>query len=221
MRGKNFLRHVARDAQGRYLDSMTFFHMDERHDLLSPDVRRALGPWDAEAVFREPFDRLQGLPFAAQMLAFDFETYLPEDCLTKVDRMSMAHSIESRVPLLDHRVVEFAASLPIKMKINGTRRKHLLRKLAFRLVPEELLDRPKQGFGVPIGHWFRGSMREVCGDILRSAETRRRGYFNPAFVDRILDEHLAGKRDHSLRLWQLVVFELWHRQYVGAALAAA
>jgi asparagine synthase (glutamine-hydrolysing) len=135
--------------------------------------------------------------------------------------MSMAHSIESRVPLLDHLVVEFAASLPIDMKINGDRRKHLLRKLAFRLVPQELLDRPKQGFGVPIGHWFRGSMRDVCGDVLRSAETRQRGYFNPAFVDRIFDEHLAGKRDHSLRLWQLVIFELWHRQYVGAALVAA
>jgi asparagine synthase (glutamine-hydrolysing) len=221
MTGKNFLRHVARNAQGRYLDSMTFFHVDERRELLSPDVRRALGSWDAEAVFREPFDRLEGLPFPAQMMAFDFETYLPGDCLTKVDRMSMAHSIESRVPLLDHLVVEFAASLPIDMKINGDRRKHLLRKLAFRLVPQELLDRPKQGFGVPIGHWFRGSMRDVCGDVLRSAETRQRGYFNPAFVDRIFDEHLAGKRDHSLRLWQLVIFELWHRQYVGAALVAA
>lgn len=221
MKGKNFLRHVARDAQGRYLDSMTFFHADERGDLLLPEVRRALGTWDAEALFREPFDRLAGLPFPAQMMAFDFETYLPEDCLTKVDRMSMAHSIESRVPLLDHLVVEFAASLPIDMKINAGRRKHLLKKLAYRLVPRELLDRPKQGFGVPIGHWFRGSLRDVCGDVLRSAEARQRGYFNPVFVDRILDEHLAGKRDHSLRLWQLVVFELWHRQYAGAALAAA
>jgi asparagine synthase (glutamine-hydrolysing) len=220
-RGKNFLRHVARDAQGRYLDSVTFYHADEREALLSPDVRRALDGWEAEAFFRLPFERLSRLPRASQMMAFDFETYLPEDCLTKVDRMSMAHSIESRVPLLDHCVIEFAASLPPRLKIQAGRRKHLLKELAFRLVPRELLDRPKQGFGVPIGHWFRGSLRDVFGDVLRSPAARQRGYLNPAFVDRILDEHLTGKRDHSLRLWQLVVFELWCRQYVNQAAVAA
>jgi asparagine synthase (glutamine-hydrolysing) len=221
MRGKNFLRHVARDPQGRYLDSVTFFHRDERESLLSADLRARLGEWDAEAHFREPFVRLSGLPLTAQMMAFDFETYLPEDCLTKVDRMSMAHSIESRVPLLDHLVMEFAASLPVSMKIQGGRRKHLLKQLAFRLVPRELLDRPKQGFGVPVGHWFCGSLREVFGDILQSPTTRQRGYFNAAFVNRVLDEHLTGRRDHSFRLWQLLVFELWHRQYVDAAATAA
>jgi asparagine synthase (glutamine-hydrolysing) len=220
-RGKNFLRHVARDAQGRYLDSVTFYHADERHALLSNDVRVSLEDWDAEAYFAQPLDRLKHLPLAAQMMAFDFETYLPEDCLTKVDRMSMAHSIESRVPLLDHLVVEFAATLPPSMKIAGGRRKHLLKELAFRLVPRELLDRPKQGFGVPIGHWFRGSLREAFGDILGSPVTRQRGYFDEAFVSRVLDEHLTGRRDHSLRLWQLLVFEMWHRQYVDAAAVAA
>jgi asparagine synthase (glutamine-hydrolysing) len=221
VRGRNFLRHVARDPQGRYLDSVSFYHRDERESLLSPDVRARFEGWDAEAHFSAPLRRFSGLPLPAQMMAFDFETYLPEDCLTKVDRMSMAHSIESRVPLLDHLVVEFAASLPVSMKIHGGRRKHLLKQLAFRLVPREILDRPKQGFGVPIGHWFRGSLRDVFGDILRSPKTRQRGYFNGAFVDRLLDEHLGGRRDHSLRLWQLLVFELWHRQYVDAAATAA
>jgi asparagine synthase (glutamine-hydrolysing) len=200
---------------------VTFYHADERRALLAPDASRALADWDAEAHFRTPFARLKGLPFTAQMMAFDFETYLPEDCLTKVDRMSMAHSIESRVPLLDHVVVELAASLPASMKIAGSRRKHLLKQLAFRLVPREMLDRPKQGFGVPIGHWFRGSLRDVFGDILGSAAARQRGYFNQPFVDRILQEHLTGKRDHALRLWQLLVFELWLRQYVDAAAVAA
>ena len=221
MRGKNFLRHVARDAQGRYLDSISFYHADERESLLSPELRARLAGWDAEAHFREPFRRLSGLPLAAQMMAFDFETYLPEDCLTKVDRMSMAHSIESRVPLLDHLVVELAASLPVSMKIQDGRRKHLLKQLAFRLVPREVLDRPKQGFGVPIGHWFRGSLREVFGDILGSPTTRSRGYFDYTFIDRLLDEHLSARRDHSLRLWQLLVFELWHRRYVDAPATAA
>jgi asparagine synthase (glutamine-hydrolysing) len=220
-RGKNFLRHVSRDPQGRYLDSVTFYHADERHALLSPGMMDQLKDWNAESFFRRPFDRLTDLPWAAQMMAFDFETYLPEDCLTKVDRMSMAHSIESRVPLLDHLVIELAASLPLPMKIDGASRKHLLKELAYRLVPRELLDRPKQGFGVPIGHWFRGSMRDVFGDVLSSASARQRGYFNHAFVDRVLQEHLNGTRDHSLRLWQLLVFELWNRQYADTAAVAA
>jgi asparagine synthase (glutamine-hydrolysing) len=221
VRGKNFLRHVARDPQGRFLDSVTFYHADERRALLSPEAQRTLGDWDTETYFRAPFERMGHLPYEAQMMAFDFETYLPEDCLTKVDRMSMAHSIESRVPLLDHLVVEFAASIPASLKIQGSRRKHLLKELAFRLVPRELLDRPKHGFSVPIGSWFRDSMRETFGDVIGSAVTRQRGYFNQAFVQRVLDEHLAGTRDHSLRLWQLLVFELWQRQYVDTVAAAA
>jgi asparagine synthase (glutamine-hydrolysing) len=221
VRGKNFLRHVARDAQGRYVDSVTFFHEDERKALLSPDLRRALHGWNSEAHFRQAFDRFGHLPPKAQLMSFDFETYLPEDCLVKVDRMSMAHSIESRVPLLDHVVIEFAASLPASMKMPGGRLKHLLKELAFSLVPREILDRPKQGFSVPIEHWFRGELRDAFGDILGSPLTRQRGYFDHAFVDRLLSEHLDRKRDHSWRLWQLLVFELWHRQYVDAQAAAA
>jgi asparagine synthase (glutamine-hydrolysing) len=99
--------------------------------------------------------------------------------------------------------------------------KYLLKQLAFRYVPRELLERPKQGFAVPIGSWFRGSMRDAFGDILASPTTRQRGYFNDQFVSRVLDEHLSGKRDHSLRLWQLLVFELWNRQYVDARAEAA
>jgi asparagine synthase (glutamine-hydrolysing) len=220
-RGKNFLRHVARDAQGRYLDSVTFYHADERRALLSSDVSDELNGWDAEAYFRAPFARLRELPVAEQMMAFDFETYLPEDCLTKVDRMSMAHSIESRVPLLDQGVIDFAATLPSQLKIRDGSRKYLLKALAYRLVPRDLLERPKQGFAVPIGVWFKGSMRDAFGDILSSRAARERGYFDYRFVNRILDEHLSGKRDHALRLWQLLIFELWLRQYIDASAVAA
>jgi asparagine synthase (glutamine-hydrolysing) len=215
MRGKNFLRHVARNPLGRYLDSLTFYHADERDALLLPDVRRVLNGWNTEAHFAEPLRRLGNLPLAAQMMAFDFETYLPGDCLTKVDRMSMAHSIESRVPLLDHHVVELAASLPPSLKVQNGALKHLLRQLAFRLVPREIIDRPKRGFEAPIGRWFRGSLREAFRDILDSPTARQRGYFDYSFVDRVLDEHITGKRDHAMRLWQLLVFELWNRHVAG------
>jgi asparagine synthase (glutamine-hydrolysing) len=221
VRGRNFLRHVARDPRGRYLDSVTFFHEDEREALLAPALRARLRGWRAEEYFGRPFDRFARLPLQARTMNFDFETYLPEDCLVKVDRMSMAHAIESRVPLLDHQVVELAASLPAAMKMPRGRLKHLLRTLAFGFVPREILDRPKQGFAVPIGAWFRGELRDAFGDILGSPLARGRGYFDQRFVDRLLAEHLAARRDHSWKLWQLLIFELWHRQYVDQAAAAA
>jgi asparagine synthase (glutamine-hydrolysing) len=146
-------------------------------------------------------------------MRFDTETYLPDDVLTKVDRMSMAHSIESRVPLLDNEVVAFAATLPASFKIRGSRRKHILKQAAATFLPRDLLDRRKQGFGVPLGVWFRGNLRELFSDTLLSPASLQRGYFRPAFVRQLVYEHVSGKRDHTLRLWQLVVFERWHRQY--------
>jgi len=216
VRGKNFLRHVGRDEQGRYLDAIRFFGADEKPALLSADVRQAIDGADPEARLARHFERFAALPWPSQMMRFDAETYLPEDVLTKVDRMSMAHSIESRVPLLDNEVIAFASALPSAMKIKNGRRKHVLKEVAATLVPRAILDRKKQGFGVPLGTWFRGNLRELFADTLLSPASLQRGYFQPAFVRRIVDEHLAGTRDHTLRLWQLVVFEKWQQQYVNS-----
>jgi asparagine synthase (glutamine-hydrolysing) len=213
-RGKNFLRHVSRDQQGRYLDAIRFFGTDEKPALLSADVCRQLRGPDPETRLARHFDRYGGLPWPSQMMRFDAETYLPEDVLTKVDRMSMAHSIESRVPLLDNDVIEFAAALPASLKIKDGRRKHVLKEVAATLLPPEILSRPKQGFGVPLGVWFRGGLRELFADTLLSPSSLQRGYFQASFVRQIVHEHLSNKRDHTLRLWQLVVFEKWHRQYL-------
>jgi asparagine synthase (glutamine-hydrolysing) len=213
VRGKNFLRHVAQDDTGRYLDSIRFFQADELRALLTADVRRTLDRRDPDAAAQR-FDRFRALSWPSQMMRFDFETYLPEDVLAKVDRMSMAHSIESRVPLLDHEVVTFAASLPADMKIDGDARKRILKEVAASVLPASVLTRRKQGFGVPIGNWFRGRLRDMVRDVLQSSRARQRGYFEPRFVDRILNEHLTARRDHTLRLWQLVMFELWHREYL-------
>jgi asparagine synthase (glutamine-hydrolysing) len=219
-RGKNFLRHVARDDQGRYLDSIRFFGADEKPDLLARDVRARLNGPDPETRLARHFERFSHLPWPSQMMRFDAETYLPEDVLTKVDRMSMAHSIESRVPLLDNEVIAFAAALPASLKIKHGRRKHVLKEVAARLLPKAILDRPKQGFGVPLGTWFRGDMRELFADTLLSASSLQRGYFQSFFTRQLVDEHLAGKRDHTLRLWQLVVFEKWLQQYVDGSPAS-
>jgi asparagine synthase (glutamine-hydrolysing) len=126
----------------------------------------------------------------------------------------MAHSIESRVPLLDNHVIDFAATLPLRTKIQNGVRKVLLKQVASRILPPEIINRRKQGFGVPVGVWFRGSLRSTFSDVLRSQRARERGYFNQRFIDRLLAEHLSGVRDHSTRLWQLVVLELWHHAYI-------
>ena len=214
--GKNFLRHVAQDTDGRFLESLTLFRADERDALYTSDFRATLNGTRAEAMLGRHFERFHALPEHSRMMRFDFETYLPEDVLTKVDRMSMAHSIESRVPLLDNDVIDFAATLPAHMKIHNGRRKHVLKEAVKGLLPPGILDRRKQGFGVPIGAWFRGGLTEVFADVLGSTVTRQRGYFRPAFIDRLVQEHLAGRRDHTLQLWQLLVFELWHRHYIDA-----
>jgi asparagine synthase (glutamine-hydrolysing) len=213
-RGKNFLRHVGRDEHGRYLDAIRFFSPDEKPSLLSHDVGELLGGPDPETKLAGHFARYAALPWPSQMMRFDAETYLPEDVLTKVDRMSMAHSIESRVPLLDNEVIAFASSLPAALKIKNGRRKHVLKEVAATLLPRDILDRRKQGFGVPLSVWFRGNLRELFADTLLSRTSIERGYFRPAFVRQLVEEHVGGKRDHTLRLWQLVVFERWHRHYV-------
>jgi asparagine synthase (glutamine-hydrolysing) len=215
-RGKNFLRHVARDEQGRYLDSIRFFSADEKPALLAGDVRQRLDGRDPETRLAAHFERYAHLPWPSQMMRFDAETYLPEDVLTKVDRMSMAHSIESRVPLLDNEVIELASTLPASLKIKDGRRKHVLKEVAATLLPPEILNRRKQGFGVPLGTWFRGNLRELFADTLLSPASLQRGYFQPLFVRQLVDEHVSGKRDHTLRLWQLVVFERWHQEYLNS-----
>jgi len=215
-RGKNFLRHVSRSDDGRFLDSLVFFQQDERAALYAADTRAALAA-NAERTLACHFDRFAHLPLHDRMMRVDFETYLPEDVLTKVDRMSMAHSIESRVPLLDNEVIDFAATLPACFKVKNGRRKHVLKEAIRPMLPPRILDRRKQGFGVPLGVWFRGGLTDLFSEVLNSPRARQRGYFEPLFVERLMKEHLAGQRDHTLRLWQLLVFELWHQQYLDRA----
>ena len=153
----------------------------------------------------EPLDRL---------LYIDSKTYLPGDILTKVDRMSMAVSLEARVPLLDHKVIDFVTRIPASMKLTGLETKHLFKRAVKDLVPEEILNRPKQGFGVPIQEWINQHLRDRLRDTLREPRTRQRGYVESAYLDVLLDEHERGRRDHSMALWALLMLELWHRQFV-------
>ena len=143
------------------------------------------------------------------MMWFDLMTYLPDDIMVKVDRMSMACSLEARVPLLDHRVVEFMARVPRSMKFGVRRSKHLLRKVASRYLPASILTRPKQGFAIPLAEWLQGDLRGWMQEILLSHDCRHRGFFRQEVVEKMMQVHLQGRRDYSQQLWALLVLELW------------
>jgi len=147
-------------------------------------------------------------------MATDIRTYLVDDILAKVDRASMAYSLEARVPLLDHRVVELAARLPMEYKVRGGETKYLLRKVLYRHVPKELIDRPKMGFGIPVNRWLRNELRPLLDEYLNGERVRREGFLCPEGVSRVVREHLAGRRDHQYRLWALLVFAMWRERYL-------
>ena len=147
------------------------------------------------------------------MLA-DQMTYLPNDLLVKVDIASMANSLEARSPFLDHKVIEFAASLPENLKMKRFQTKYLLKKVAARLVPRDVIYRQKMGFGVPVGKWFRGEMRDFVHSVLLSETAAKRGITDPATVARWIDEHETATADHTQRIWGLLMLELWFQRFI-------
>ena len=150
-----------------------------------------------------------------QLTRLDVATYLPEDLLVKMDIATMANSLEARSPLLDQEVMAFAARLPEPMKLRGWTGKYLLRKLAARFLPAEILSRSKMGFGVPIGRWFQNELKDSLYEVLLDPGSLQRGYFKKESLVQLLDEHTQRKRDHSFKLWALLNLELWHRMFIN------
>jgi asparagine synthase (glutamine-hydrolysing) len=212
--GKRFLRNIALEPAARYVDSVTYFDHDARLNLFSEDARRALAGYDPA----ERFERIYAAPASRsrldRLLYLDSKTYLPGDILVKVDRMSMANSLETRAPLLDHRLIEFARTIPASLKLRGTETKYIFKRAAAGLIPDEIINRPKQGFDVPIRRWFNHELREMLDDTLNDRRARERGDFNHQAILAILDEHRRGMRDHARPLWSLLVLELWRRAFI-------
>jgi asparagine synthase (glutamine-hydrolysing) len=215
--GRQFLYNLSLSSSERYLDSISFRPtLDGQANLLSNDFRRSVDNlWDPLDVFRKHLKNADCNDALSRLLYLDIKTYLPGDILTKVDRMSMLTSLEVRVPILDHLFVEWVTGLSANWKWQGKTQKYILKKLAAREgVPNEVIYRRKQGFALPLVHWIRNELKEDFVRILLEPRTLQRGYFDAHSIQLLLAEHFRGRRNHAGRLWRLLAFELWQRNYV-------
>ena len=212
--GRNYLYNITLDPIDRYLDSVSVFTGLNKRSLYTPSFKEQLGDsGHLEIFFREFGARVKTGDPLDRLLYIDSKTYLPGDILAKVDRTSMAASLEARAPLLDHKLIDFVTRIPASLKMAGLETKHLFKRAVQDLIPNEILNRPKQGFGVPIQEWINRQLRERIRETLRDPRTRQRGYVDGQYVDLLLNEHERGRRDHSTGLWALLMLELWHRQF--------
>jgi asparagine synthase (glutamine-hydrolysing) len=203
----------APDIENLYFDNFAVFTRAMQQDLLAAQTKERAHSLDPYTIIRACFESADATSLLDRMLYADLKTYLHE-LLMKQDQMSMAASLESRVPFLDHRLVEFSARLPTRMKIRrGRTTKYVLRQSMKNVLPEEILKRPKMGFPVPVGAWFRGSFRAVIDEYVLSSRASERGIFDSGFIHRLVEGHQAGEK-HDERLWALVNFEIWMRRFI-------
>jgi asparagine synthase (glutamine-hydrolysing) len=201
----------------RYGRWVSFFGGEARRSLYSGDLRAALEQPEMRDWVGSLFEETRGLDPVDAAMAVDVQSYLPYDLLVKVDITTMANSLEARSPFLDHEVMEFAARLPVSLKLRGGNAKFLLKRAFADLLPPENVQRRKMGFGVPVGEWFRGPLRELLCDSLLSRRSQARGYFAPDEVNRLVTEHLDRRADHSFLLWSLLMLELWQQEFLDAS----
>lgn len=222
MKGARALRHLGADPDQAYALKHAYgmFEPDAKARLYSSEFAARVRGADPFTAFRDAYARCRSLDPVDRGLYTDVHTYMIDDILTKVDRMSMAVSLEAREPLLDHKLLEFAATVPVSLKIKNGRGKYLLRKALEKKIPADVLERGKQGFEAPIGEWLRGPLAPMAEGLLSDGRLRDRGVFNDREVTRLWTEHRDGRADHRHRIWQLMMLELWFRQFIDQAPAA-
>jgi asparagine synthase (glutamine-hydrolysing) len=215
-RGRRLLFNLSLFPADRYIDAVSYLPgLGRERGFFSGDFLAEVNGCDPAGQFRDYFVRAGDADRISRLMYLDTKTYLPGDVLTKVDRMSMATSLEVRSPFLDHQFVEWVASLSSRWKLRDGVRKYALRKLALRVgIPASVLDRPKKGFALPLTHWWRGELKQDLLSILLEPRTLQRGYFNPHAVRQLLDEHWSGRRNRPTDIWLLLVFELWQRNFL-------
>jgi asparagine synthase (glutamine-hydrolysing) len=211
---KRFVRAASLPKVERYMHWVSVFNSEAKSRLYSREFSHEVETLHTSELLQPWFASPNGSGILDEVLLADTMTYLPNDLLVKVDIASMAVSLEARSPFLDHHVIEFAASLPEKMKLRGMTGKYLLKRMLKPLLPAEILGRRKMGFGVPIGHWLRGEMQGMMRETLLSDKAMARGLFNPQAVHALVEEHTSGQLDHSHRLWTLLMLELWFERFI-------
>jgi len=211
---QRFLDSASLPKVERYLRWVSVFDTGAKQDLYSANFWRETQNLHASDMLGHWFAKANGSGIVDAALLTDIMTYLPNDLLVKVDIATMAVSLEARSPFLDHKVIEFAASLPEKYKLRGLTTKYLLKRVLKKLLPQENLDRRKMGFGVPIGHWFRGQLQPFLRETILSEKALKRGFFKPEAVKQMVELHTRGERDHSHQLWTLLMLELWFQRFI-------
>ena len=204
------------DELTRLVNWFSLFNRTRKSSLLNEELFHQLADPYADAVFRSQLNQADTKDWLSRMLYVDTKLWLPDDLLARGDKTSMATSLEGRVPLLDHKLVEFAASLPSNMKIKRLARKYLLKKVARKWLSSEVIDRKKEGFPMPFSLWFRKECRPFVHDLLSSATVKRRGLFQPDYVQMLLKEHDTRTADHGNLIWGLLSVELWHRAFLDS-----
>ena len=213
-RARRMAGALALDPIERYASYVSLHGADRRAALYTPEYADLVGPVDALDVLRDPWEAASGEDVLDRLLEVDTLTYLPDDLIAKIDIATMAHALEARSPFLDHEMMELAASIPASLKARGTEKKWVLREAMRGWLPDDLLDRPKQGFSVPLSDWFRGELRTHVSEVLLDPSTLARGWFREEAVRGMLDRHAAGADAEAGRIWSLLMLELWHRELV-------
>jgi len=200
----------------RYAEAVSFLRFPEpaKQQLFTPEARATIGGRDSRERILEHFESSHADSMIDRMLYTDLMTRIPDHLLAIVDRMAMAHGLEVRPPLLEHRMVKYAAAIPDRFKLKGTRLKHILREVASRHLPPSLIDRPKQGFGFPLAYWMRETLKPVLDDALATSRFVAAGVFDRDYVSALITEHATGRRDHNFRLWIFLNLEIWYRIFI-------
>ncbi|HSO74847.1 MAG TPA: asparagine synthase C-terminal domain-containing protein, partial [Blastocatellia bacterium] len=214
---KKLARSAALPRRERYLGFGTYFSEEEKRGSYSGPMREAASGFDSYRQHRKYFDRVATQDFVNQMLYVDLKTFLPCMNLTYTDKTSMASSMEVRVPLLDHELVELAARIPARLKLKRLAGKHIFKRAGEAWLPPEIINRRKAGFSAPIRAWLVRDLRKMVEDLLSESNIKRRGYFDYGFVRRLIDQNLSGREDNSLKVFQLLTLELWHRAFIDVA----
>jgi asparagine synthase (glutamine-hydrolysing) len=214
LRAKTMLTNLTLSSNRGYYNTRSIFKESMRGDLLRSNVQEELGQYDPYSVLEPHFKRTEGWPHLSRLQYVDMKTYLHDDILVKVDRMSMANSLEVRSPLLDQNLWHFLAGVPPDLKISGRERKFIFKKTLEPILPNEILYRKKRGFSIPLAEWFRGSLKDLGREVFLGSRNQKSDFFEPRSVQAIWEDHQSGRRNYGTHLWTILMFELWHDRYM-------